>query len=56
MEREVDKQVAAPAETRTTQLAPSDHRSSKKCGWKSGDSGELGGRKTLSNEKTKEPT
>ena len=53
---EVENQVAAPAEPRT----PNWHRANKiaheECGWKGGDSSNLAGRKTLSNEKTKEPT
>jgi len=57
MEREVENQVAAPAETRT----PNWHRAKQKslneeCGWKGGDGGDSAGEKTLSNEKTKEPT
>jgi hypothetical protein len=28
----------------------------EECGWKGGDSGDSAGEKTLSNEKTKEPT
>jgi hypothetical protein len=54
MEREVDNQAAAPAETRTPNL----HRAKKplieECGWKGGDSGDSAGEKTLSNEKRKE--
>jgi hypothetical protein len=58
--REVENQVAAPAETRT----PNWHRANKslnqECGWKGGDSGDSAGekntRKTLSNKKTKEST
>jgi hypothetical protein len=46
MEREVDKQMAAPAETRTPNL----HRANQKalieeCGWKGGDSGDSAGNK-----------
>ena len=57
MEREVDNQVAAPAEMRTPNL----HRAKTKSLTKSADGRvatvPLGGkRKTLSNEKTKEPT
>jgi len=49
MEREVDNQVAAPAETRTPNL----HRAKiahQECVWKGGDSGDSAV-KTLSNEK-----
>jgi hypothetical protein len=57
MEREVEKQVAAPTETRTPNL----HRAKTKslieeCGWKGGDSGNSAEKKDLSNKKTKEPT
>jgi hypothetical protein len=57
MEREVDNQVAAPAETRT----PNWHRAKTKslieeCGWKGGDSGNSEGEKPLSNEQTTKPT
>jgi len=50
MEAQVDKQVAAPAETRTPNL----HRAKtahQECGWKDGNSSYLGGEKTLSGEK-----
>jgi anti-sigma-K factor RskA len=57
METEVENQVAAPAETRT----PNWHRANKNRSLKSAD-GRVATvairreRKTLSNEKTKEPT
>jgi len=52
MEREVDNQVAAPAETRTLNW----HRAKPKiaqreCGWKGGDSGDLA-EKNLVQQKT----
>ena len=53
MEREVDNQVAAPAETRTPNL----HRAKSQI--KSADGGVDSGsveKKIMSNEKTKEPT
>jgi hypothetical protein len=56
MEIKVENQVAAPAETRTPNLHRATDSLIQECGWKGGDSGELGCRKTLSNEKTKEPT
>jgi hypothetical protein len=57
MEREVDNQVAAPAETRTPNLHRAKQIAHEECGWKGGDSGgDSAGEKTLSNEKTKEPT
>jgi hypothetical protein len=56
MEREVDNQVAAPAETRTLNLHRAKKSLNQECGWKGGDSGNSAGEKTLSNEKTKEPT
>jgi len=40
--------VAAPAETRNTQLAASKKLITD-CGWKGGDSGKLGKGRTLSN-------
>jgi len=53
MEREVDNQVAAPAETRTPNL----HRASKslieECGWKGGDSGDSAGEKPCPTKKQK---
>jgi len=52
----VDKQLAAPAETRTPNL----HRAKtahEECGWKGGDSGaDSAEEKILSNKKTTEPT
>jgi hypothetical protein len=57
MEREVDKQVAAPAETRTPNLHRAKKSLTKECGWKGGDSdGDSAGEKIVSNEKTKEPS
>jgi hypothetical protein len=39
------------------QLAPSETKSlNEECGWKGGDSGDSAGEKTLSNEKTTEPS
>src|SRR5438093_225298 len=38
MEREVDKQVAAPAETRTPNLHRAKKSLIEECGWKGGDS------------------
>jgi len=38
MEREVDNQVAAPAETRTPNWHRAHETLSKECGWKGGDS------------------
>jgi len=53
MEREVDKQVAAPAETRTANFhRAKQNRSSKECGWKGGDSGASAGRKSLVQRRT----
>jgi hypothetical protein len=53
VKRQVDKQGAAPAETRT----PNWHRATrsliKECGWKGGDSSSLGSEKTMSTQKTK---
>jgi hypothetical protein len=44
--------VAAPTETRNTQLAPSETKSLiEECGWKGGDRGQLGGRKTNDQQK-----
>src|SRR5262249_5512736 len=46
MEPQVDSQIAAPAETRTTNL----HRAKiapRECGWKGGDSGEWAGQKAF---------
>jgi len=43
---EVANQVAAPAETRNTQLAASK-KLINDCGWKGGDSGKLGKGRTL---------
>jgi hypothetical protein len=56
METEVDKQVAAPAETRT----PNWHRAKQKslleeCGWKGGDSGNSAGEKPCPTKKQKNP-
>jgi hypothetical protein len=57
MDREVDNQVAAPAETRNTQLAPSEQTAPRECGWKGGDScGDSAKRKTLSNKKQTDST
>jgi hypothetical protein len=55
MEIKVENQVAAPAETRTPNLhrAKIAHQRVRMEGWRQW---RLGGRKTLSNEKTKEPT
>src|SRR4029077_17147011 len=53
---EVDNQVAAPAETRTPNWHRAKQSLNEECGWKGGDSGDSVGEKTLSNEKTKEPT
>jgi hypothetical protein len=39
--------VAAPAETRNTQLAASKEKLINDCGWKGGDSGKLGKREKL---------
>ena len=55
MEKQVDNQVAAPAETRM----PSLHRAKiarPECGWKDGDSGDSAEEKTMFNEKTKQLT
>jgi hypothetical protein len=38
MEREVDNQVAAPAETRTPNLHRANKIAHLECGWKGGDS------------------
>src|SRR5258705_13993622 len=46
MEREVDNQVAAPAETRTPNLHRANNRSLEECGWKGGDSGDSAERKS----------
>ena len=46
MEREVDKQMAAPAETRTPNLHRANKALIKECGWKGGDSGDSAGKKT----------
>jgi hypothetical protein len=54
MGAEVDNQVAAPAETRTPNLHRANKTAQRECGQKGGDSGDSGGRKTLSSEKTKE--
>jgi hypothetical protein len=43
---EVDKQVAAPAETRTPNLHRANNRSLEECGWKGGDSGDSAERKS----------
>jgi hypothetical protein len=40
MEREVDNQVAAPAETRTPNLHRAKVSLIEECGWKDGDSGD----------------
>ena len=55
MEREVDNQVAAPAETRTPNLHRAKTSLIKECGWKGGDSGNSAGEKHLvqrKNERT----
>jgi hypothetical protein len=55
MEKQVDNQVAAPAETRMPNL----HRAKiarSECGWKDGDSGDSAEEKTMFNEKTKQLT
>jgi hypothetical protein len=55
--REVDNQVAAPAEMRTPNLHRVKQKSlNEECGWKGGDNGDSAGEKTLSNEKPKEPS
>src|SRR5439155_2462175 len=54
MELQVDKQVAASAETRTPNLHRAKNRSSKSADGRVADSGSSAGKKTLSNEKTKE--
>jgi len=56
MELQVDKQVAAPAETRTPNLHRAKNRSSKSADGRVADSGSSAGKKPLSNEKTKEHT
>ncbi len=42
MEREVDNQVAAPAETRTPNLHRAKQIAHRECGWKGGDRVGLG--------------
>jgi hypothetical protein len=42
---EVDKQVAAPAETRTPNLHRAKQSAHLECGWKGGDSGDSAGKK-----------
>ena len=42
---EVDKQVAAPAETRTPNLHRANKVAHRECGWKGGDSGDSAGKK-----------
>ena len=45
MEREVENQVAAPAETRTPNLHRANKSLTQECGWKGGDSGDSAGKK-----------
>src|SRR5258705_5121298 len=56
MEREVDNQVAAPAETRTPNLHRANNRSLEECGWKGGDSGDSAERKSCLTNTTTDGT
>jgi len=56
MEREVDNQVAAPAETRTPNWHRAKRSLNEECGWKGGDSGGgLAGEKPCPTKKQKNP-
>jgi hypothetical protein len=46
-EAEDATQVAAPTESRNTQLAPSKKSLTRECGWKGGDRGGLAERKKM---------
>ena len=50
---EVDKQMAAPAETRTPNLHRANQALIEECGWKGGDSGDSVGKKNLVQRKNK---
>jgi hypothetical protein len=50
---EVDKQVAAPAETRTPNLHRANQSLIEECGWKGGDSGDSAAKKKVANKNTR---
>src|SRR5260370_40939617 len=55
MEREVDNQVAAPAETRTPNLHRAKESLIEECGWKGGASGDSAGEKPCPTKKQTDP-
>jgi hypothetical protein len=55
MEAEVDKQVAAPAETRTPTLHRAQQSLTEECGWKGGDRVGLGAEEEEEEERPRIP-